>query len=249
MSLRNTITAFALTALIASTGAFAKPPRNSQAAPQAAQESAEDLLVQGYLSWDLGDSEGATNQFARVLELPHATDAQIVEARLVLALLSEEAGMSQSAIEHLNSLLQVRNVNVEFETAARVMRGRLLMTMGSAAAADDFTAVIDNPNAPVEMVEEALLSRAMVRGAFSDWHGVILDTDRVLIGNSTRPDVIASALAMRGMANKALGNDSAAALELMEAYRMLDLPMDMVQPVWNTLMEMGIDPDAALHLT
>jgi tetratricopeptide (TPR) repeat protein len=254
MSLRITITAIAFTAVqfVASSDAFAKnpPPRGGQSAePQLATETAEYLLNEGFANYEAGLVEDAAAALAQVLELPGATDSQIVEARLGLAVMAEASGQAESAIDHLNSLLQISNVTLEYEVAAHVMRGRLLMTIGSTEAANDFTAVIENPNADIISVEDALLWRALIRGAFSDWDGVIADADRVLLTNVSRPDVTAAALAMRGMANKALGNTSEAAMELMTAYRMLDLPYDMVQPVANALIEMGIDPDAQLHRT
>ncbi len=255
MSPRTAITAFAFAALLVfCNDAFAKnpPPRRGQAftpTPTIASESAEELLNQGFNSYDAGEDTAAISAFSQILDMPEATSAQIIEARLGLALLSEAAGQAEIAIDHLNNILQVSDVTVEYEVAAHVMRGRLLMTLGSTTAAADFTAVIDNPAAALDTVHDALLWRAILRGALGDWNGVIADADRLLAESFARPDVTASALAMRGMANKALGNNADAALDLMNAYRMLDLPYDMVQPVANALIEMGIDLNAPLHRT
>ncbi len=254
MTPRTAITAFAFAALlVVCNDAFAKqPPRRGQVltpTPAFASESAEELLNQGFDSYDAGDNTAAISAFSRIIDMPEATSAQVIEARLGLALLSEAAGQAEIAIDHLSNILQVSDVTVEYEVAAHVMRGRLLMTLGNTDAADDFTAVIDNPSATLDTVQEALLRRAILRGAIGDWNGVIADADRLIAESVARPDVTSAALAMRGMANKALGHNADAALDLMNAYRMLDLPADMVQPVANALIEMGIDPNSPLHRT
>jgi tetratricopeptide (TPR) repeat protein len=253
MSLRISIIAMAITAALqfaVTNDLQAKEPRrNAPTVAAEPTESAADLLTRGYDSFQAGELEDAVDALTSVINLPTATEAEIVEARYGLAVMYRDAGQAQTAIDQLNSLLLANGVNSEFEVAARVLRGRLLMSVGSATAADDFTSVIENPNAPVDFVEDALVWRAILRGAFSDWHGVLLDTDRLLIGRSSRPEVNAAAIAMRGLADKALGNNTDAAIELMAAYRMLDLPSDMVEPVANALREMGIDPNAPLHRT
>jgi tetratricopeptide (TPR) repeat protein len=250
MSPRTALTALSFVALLAvGSDAFAKNPprRDSQPTPAVIpSESVEDLLNQGFASYEAGAIDDAANALSQVLDMPGASSVQLVEARLGLALVSEASGQSEVAIDHLDNILRVRDVLVEYEVAAHVMRGRLLMTLGSTSAADDFTAVIENPAAAIDSIEDALVWRAVLRGALGDWHGVIDDTNR-LLESSIRPAVTASALAMRGMAHKALGNEGDAALDLMEAYRMLDLPADMVQPVANALIDMGIDPNEPQH--
>lgn len=255
MSLRASITVLAIAVasqFSATSDAFAKDPPPRRGAPTVAgqpTESASELITRGFNSLQAGEVEAAVDALTTVVNMPTATESEIVEARYGLAVLFEQAGQDQLAIDHLNSLLLVNSIDSEFEVAARVLRGRLLMSLGSVAAADDFTAVIENPNAAIDFVEDALIWRAILRGALGDWHGVILDTDRLLIGSSSRPQINAAALGMRGLADKALGNNADAAIELMAAYRNLDLPSDMVQPVANALREMGIDPNAPLHRT
>jgi tetratricopeptide (TPR) repeat protein len=165
-------------------------------------ESSGYSLLAGRLA-EKGDLEGTFKSVSEAL----TKDPQNAEARALFGLCLVQKGRHADAIEQYDRVLKGGHLAVSTRSLVLTSRGYARVTVGDRGGGiADFTAVVNLPSAPSQMVVVALAMRGLAKEESSDPRGAMADYTALVGMKAASTEDLAMALLHRGGIKGGLGD-------------------------------------------
>jgi tetratricopeptide (TPR) repeat protein len=174
---------------------------------------------------DIGNLEGALKSYSEAL----ANDPNNTETRANLGLCLVLSERYADAEAQFDLILRRPRLNTAVRSQVLFGRGVARWYLGdSKGETADYTAVVESPGAPAELVAWAFLHRGITRGQLGDHQGEIADYTALLDLRNAPAEQAAKALVNRGVAKGQLGDSQGAIMDYTAAAELKGAPAEHV---------------------